>query len=59
MYKSLLYGTYIAVGLLIANTINCFWTEYSTNLTRTNQYLLKAVTIIALIFISSVIKNMV
>ena len=34
MYKSLLYGTYIAVGLLIANTINCFWGEYSTNLTR-------------------------
>lgn len=59
MYKSLLYGTYIAVGLLIASVINCFWSEYSVNLTRQNQYLLKLVTIITLIFISSVIKNMI
>jgi len=34
MYKTLLYGTYIAVGLLIASVINCFWAEYSANLSR-------------------------
>jgi hypothetical protein len=58
MYKSLLYGTYISIGLLIASVINCFWAEYAESMTKQNQYLLKATTILALIFISSVIKNM-
>lgn len=36
MYKSLLYGSYVATGLLIASIINCFWAEYSTTLSKQN-----------------------
>jgi hypothetical protein len=34
MYKALLYGTYIAIGLLMAGVINGFWAEYSTSMTK-------------------------